>query len=450
MTKGIDLLKGSLFKNIFFFSLPLILSNLLQVFFTMADSAIVGLFSGPSALGSVGSASTLVMLFTGLLIGMGSGVNVLVGKYIGQNNKHRLDQMVHTGFIVSLIFGVLVMICGIFITRPLLELLNTKEELIDGSVRYLLIYMCGMPGLALYNYGNGVYSAMGETKRPVIYLSIAGVINIGLNFLFVVGLKMDCAGVAVGSICAHYTAASLLMISLSKSKSVCSLHANKLKINKSLAVELLKIGIPSGIQYALFSVANLFLQSAVNSFDAVIVEGNAAAANADHLLYDVMTAFYVACASFMSQNYGANNKKRVLNSYFVCLIYSFGLGLLLSLLLIIFGKQFLSLFTTDQAVIEAGMRRIKIMSIAYSLSAFMDCAIAASRGLGKTIVPTALVFCGSGIFRIVWIYTVFAYYKTFESLFILYFFSYIITGILETSYFIYVYKGAFKKHEINT
>ena len=183
MTKGINLLKGSLFKNIFLFSLPLILSNLLQVFFTMADSAIVGLFSGPSALGSVGSASTLVMLFTGLLIGMGSGVNVLVGKYIGQNNKNRLDQMVHTGFIVSLIFGVLVMICGIFITRPLLELLNTKEELIDGSVKYLLIYMCGMPGLALYNYGNGVYSAMGETKRPVIYLSIAGVINIGLNFL---------------------------------------------------------------------------------------------------------------------------------------------------------------------------------------------------------------------------------------------------------------------------
>lgn len=450
MNSKVNLLKGSLFKNIFMFSLPLILSNLLQVFFTMADSSIVGLFSGPKALGSVGSASTLVMLFTGLLMGMGSGVNVLVAKYIGQNNKNRLNQMVHTGFIISLIFGILVMIAGILIVRPLLEILNTKVELIDGSVRYLSIYLCGMPGLALYNYGNGVYSAMGETKKPVIFLSLAGALNIALNFLFVVGLDMSVAGVAIASICAHYTAASLLMISLFNSKEICKLKLSDLKVNKSLAVELLKVGIPSGIQYALFSVSNLFIQSAVNTFDATIVEGNAAAANADHLIYDVMSAFYVACASFMSQNYGANNRKRVLNSYLVSLIYSFGLGLILSISLYIFGREFLSLFTNDINVIDAGMRRIRVLCFAYSLSAFMDCAIAASRGLGRTIVPTALVFLGSGLFRIVWIFTVFKYYGTFESLFMLYFFSYTITGLLETLYFIYSYRKVFKKHEINS
>ena len=444
MTRKISLLSGSLFKNIFIFSLPLILSNLLQVFFTMADSSIVGLFSGPTALGSVGSASTLVMLFTGLLIGMGSGVNVLVAKYIGQNNKNRLNQMVHTGFIITLIFGLLVMLAGMFIVRPLLEILNTKAELIDGSVKYLTIYLCGMPGLALYNYGNGVYSAMGNTKKPVIYLTIAGALNIALNFLFVVGFNMSVEGVAIASICAHYTAASLLMISLSCSKDICSLKLSDFKVNKSLAIELLKIGIPSGIQYALFSVSNLFIQLAVNSFDATIVAGNAAAANADHLIYDVMSAFYVACASFMSQNYGANKKKRVLQSYLVSLIYSFGLGLILSSLLFVFGREFLGLFTKDVLVINAGMRRIKILCLAYSLSAFMDCAIAASRGLGRTIVPTALVFLGSGLFRIIWIFTVFKYYQTFESLFMLYLFSYVITGTLETIYFVYSYRKAFK------
>ena len=183
MNKRNNILNGSLFKNIFMFSLPLILSNLLQVFFTMAASSIVGIYSGPRALGSVGSASTLVMLFTGLLIGMGSGVNVLVAKYIGQDNKHRLNQMIHTGFIITLLFGLLVMLFGIFIVRPLLELLNTKVELIDGSVKYLTIYLCGMPGLALYNYGNGVFSAMGNTRKPVIFLSIAGALNIILNLL---------------------------------------------------------------------------------------------------------------------------------------------------------------------------------------------------------------------------------------------------------------------------
>lgn len=444
MTRRINLLNGSLFKNIFMFSLPLILSNLLQVFFTMADSSIVGLFSGPTALGSVGSASTLVMLFTGLLIGMGSGVNVLVAKYIGQDNKTRLNQMIHTGFIITLIFGFLVMLVGIFIVNPLLQILNTKPELIEGSVKYITIYLCGMPGLALYNYGNGVYSAMGNTKKPVIYLSIAGGLNIALNFLLVVGLNMSVAGVAIASICAHYTASTLLMISLSRNKDICVLRISDLKVNKSLAIELLKIGIPSGIQYALFSVSNLFIQLAVNSFDATIVEGNAAAANADHLIYDVMSAFYVACASFMSQNYGANNKKRVLQSYLISLLYSFGLGLILSVLLYVFGREFLGLFTKDLFVIDAGMRRIKILCIAYSLSAFMDCAIAASRGLGKTIIPTALVFLGSGLFRIIWIFSVFRYYQTFESLFMLYFFSYIITGTLETLYFIYSFRKVLK------
>lgn len=445
MIRRIDSINGSLFKNIFMFSLPLILSNLLQVFFTMADSAIVGIYSGPKALGSVGSASTLVMLFTGLLIGMGSGVNVLVAKYIGQDNKHRLNQMVHTGFIITLLFGFLVLLAGVFIVRPLLEILNTKAELIDGSVTYLTIYLCGMPGLALYNYGNGVFSAMGNTRKPAIFLSIAGALNIILNFIFVVGLNMSVAGVAIASICAHYTAAMLLMVSLNRSKDICVLKVSELKVNKSLAVELVKIGIPSGIQYALFSVSNLFIQSAVNSFDATIVEGNAAAANADHLIYDVMSAFYVACASFMSQNYGANNKKRVLNSYLISLMYSFGLGLILSSLLFVFGREFLGLFTKDILVIDAGMRRIRVLCFAYSLSAFMDCAIAASRGLGRTIVPTALVFLGSGLFRIVWIFTVFKYYNTFESLFTLYLFSYVITGTLETLYFIYTYRKAFKR-----
>ena len=211
------------------------------------------------------------------------------------------------------------------------------------------------------------------------------------------------------------------------------------KPNSQKAGMILSIGVPSAIQYGIFQVANLFIQFGVNSFDATMVAGNSAAANADGLVYDVMAAFYTACSSFIGQNYGAGNKERVRNSYFVSLAYSFGIGLVIGVMLEIFGTQFLSIFTTEQAVVDAGMKRLGIMGFSYCISAFMDATIAASRGLGKSIVPTIIVIMGSCVFRIIWVYTIFAYFKTIPSLYLLYVFSWSITAIVEMIYFKVIY-----------
>lgn len=244
---------------------------------------------------------------------------------------------------------------------------------------------------------------------------------------------------ALASIISQYTSAILILRALFMTKEIYGLKLSMLKPNSQKAGMILGIGVPSAIQYAIFQVANLFIQFGVNSFDATMVAGNSAAANADGLVYDVMAAFYTACSSFIGQNYGAGNKERVRNSYFVSLAYSFGIGLVIGVFLEIFGTQFLSIFTTEQAVVDAGMKRLGIMGFSYCVSAFMDAAIAASRGLGKSVVPTIIVIMGSCVFRIIWVYTIFAYFKTIPSLYLLYVFSWSITAIVEMIYFKVIY-----------
>ena len=442
--KPLCLTEGPLFKNILIFSLPLMLSNLLQVLFNMSDIAVVGRFAGGVALGAVGSTATLVTLFTGFLIGIGSGVNALIAKYIGAEADESTSSSCYASATVSLIAGVLIAVLGIGLSKPFLLLLNTKPDLIDGAVLYIRIYFCGMPALAIYNFGNGVLSADGDTKRPLIFLSIAGVLNVGLNLLFVIVFNMSVAGVALASIISQYLSAFLIIFALCRTNRPYKLDFRKFKVIGDKVKRVLLLGVPAGFQNAIFAIANLFIQAGVNSFDTVMVEGNSAAANADGLVYDIMAAFYMACTSFMAQNLGAGKKDRLLKCYFVSLIYSFGIGLIMSGLLVLFGKQFLSLFTTEQEVIEAGMKRLYIMGYSYAVSAIMDCAIAASRGLGKTVIPTIIVILGSCVFRIIWVYTVFAYFKTIPSLYLLYVFSWAITAVAEIIYFIIIYKKTTK------
>lgn len=331
------------------------------------------------------------------------------------------------------------MVLGLLFANGILELLHTKDELIEGAALYLRIYFLGMPALAIYNFGNAVFSAVGNTKKPLYYLATAGVINIILNLFFVIVCKLDVAGVALASIISQYTSAILILRALFMTKEIYGLKLSMFKPNSQKAGMILSIGVPSAIQYAIFQVANLFIQFGVNSFDATMVAGNSAAANADGLVYDVMAAFYTACSSFIGQNYGAGNKERVRNSYFVSLAYSFGIGLVIGVTLEIFGTQFLSIFTTEQAVVDAGMKRLGIMGFSYCVSAFMDAAIAASRGLGKSVVPTIIVIMGSCVFRIIWVYTIFAYFKTIPSLYLLYVFSWSVTAIVEMIYFKVIY-----------
>lgn len=435
-----DLCTGSLWKKIFMFSVPLMFTNILQVVFNMSDLAVVGNFVGPIALGAVGSTSILVTLFTGVLIGLAGGINAVTALFIGSGNKTELKQTVHTAALISLAAGVLITVLGIAFSRPILTLMHTKDELINDAVLYLRIYLLGMPALGLYNFGNAVLSASGDTKRPLYYLSFAGVLNVLLNLFFVIVCKMGVAGVAVASILSQYLSAVLILCVLFKSSAAFGLQLKELRITPDKAGRILKIGIPSAFQYALFAIANLFVQTGVNSFDHVMVEGNSAAANADPLVYDMMAAFYTACSSFIAQNYGAKKSDRILKSYLICLLYSFVVGLVLGVGLYLLRYPFLSLFTSDTTVVDAGIRRLSIMALSYSVSAFMDCTIAASRGLGKSIVPTIVVIMGSCVFRIVWIYTIFSHFRTIQSLYLLYVFSWMITAIAEIIYFVIVYR----------
>ncbi|MDE6914920.1 MAG: MATE family efflux transporter [Lachnospiraceae bacterium] len=430
-----DLTKGNLWKQILVFSLPLMISNLLQVLFNMADIAVVGRFAGSIALGAVGSTTTLVTLFTGFLIGMSGGVNVLIARYLGAKKPKDIEEATHTAVIICLLTGIVIMMAGLLFSYPILRLLHTKDELIAGATLYLRIYFLGMPALAVYNYGNAVFSAVGNTKKPLYYLTTAGIINIILNLFFVIVCHLDVAGVALASIISQYVSAILILSALFRSKEAYGLRLSKLRPNAKKASAILTVGFPSAVQYGIFQLANLFIQFGVNTFDATMVAGNSAAANADGLVYDVMAAFYTACSSFIGQNYGARNKDRVRKTYFITLAYSFGAGAVIGLTLELFGRQFLGLFTPEAAVIDAGMKRLVIMGFSYAFSAFMDNAIAASRGLGKSVVPTIIVIMGSCVFRIVWVYTIFAWFGTIPSLYLLYIFSWSITAIVEMIYF---------------
>ena len=435
-----DLTQGSLWKQILIFSLPLMLSNILQVLFNMSDIAVVGRFSGETALGAVGSAAMLVTLFTGFMIGMGGGINVLIARYFGSHNTKALRETLHTGLVLCFLMGLLMMGVGIGLARGLLVLLNTKEELLEQAVLYLRIYFLGLPALALYNFGNGVLSAVGDTRHPLYFLGAAGVGNVALNLFFVIACRMSVAGVALASVIAQYFSGIAIVVFLFRKKEVYGLRFREIRVSARRARSILALGVPAGCQNAIFCIANLFIQAGVNTFDAVVVEGNSAAANADALVYDVMAAVYMACSSFMSQNFGAGIRERVKKSYFICLAYSVGVGFLLGGSLAALGRPFLSLFTTNPQVIEAGLERLTIMGLSYGVSGVMDCTIAASRGLGKAFVPTVLVILGSCVFRVIWVYTVFAYFGTLTSLYLLYVFSWTITGIAEVLYFAGCYR----------
>lgn len=435
-----DLCQGNLWRKILTFSIPLIFSNLLQVLFNAADLAVVGRFAGASALGSVGSTTMLVVLFIGVLIGIAGGMNVLIAQAIGAKNETDIREVVHNSALVSLVFGFLFLLVGWFWGRPILVLLNTKPELLPGAVLYLKIYFLSMPATALYNFGHAVLSAAGDTKRPLYYLTAAGIINVLLNLILVIVFHLGVAGVAIASVAAQYISACLILRALLKSRETFALRLSQLRVQKERIRAILSLGLPSGAQAAVFQFANLFVQRSVNRFSATLVSGNSAAANADGFVYESMAAFYTACACFIGQNYGAGKKDRILKSYFISLTYSILIGALIGFTILGFGREFLSLFTTEADVIDAGMLRLTVMGFSYPLSAFMDSAIAASRGLGKTVVPTFLIIMGCCVFRLIWIYTIFERYQTIASLYLLYVASWSITAIAEAIYFAKIYR----------
>jgi len=430
-----DLTEGSLWGGILRFSIPLILSNLLQILFNMSDIAVVGRFAGPLALGALGSTTTLVVLFTGFLIGLGGGVNVLAARFFGQKHPEEISRAVHTSFLICAAAGLLLTAAGEVFLKSILLLLNTREELLPGAVLYLRIYFLGMPALAVYNFGQAVFSAAGDTRKPLFFLLVSGILNVLLNLFFVLVLGMDVDGVATASILAQYMSAGCIMAALVRVKGPHVFRIRELRTDPEKARAILMIGLPAGLQNMIFSVANLFVQFGVNSFSASMVAGNAAAQNADTLVYNAMAAFYTACGSYMGQNLGAGKRDRVLKSFRISTAYAFGAGLVLGVGIALAGEDFLGIFTSDPEVVANGMLRLKVMGFSYAFSAFMDCTIAASRALGHGAVPTVIVLLGSCAFRVLWVMTVFAYFHTITSLYLLYIVSWAITAFAELVYF---------------
>ena len=436
----IDMCNGSIMDKLISFSLPLMLSGILQLMFNAVDIVVVGRFSGSEALAAVGSTTALINVFTNLFIGISLGANVLAARFYASGKDEEMSETVHTSILLALISGIIMAFLGVIFARICLELMDTPEDVIDLSALYMRIYFLGMPFFMLYNYGAAILRAVGDTKRPLVFLIISGCANALLNLFFVIVCHMDVAGVALASIISQYVSAALILQALLHCKDIYALHPGKLRLDPELTKDILKLGMPSGLQNVIFQFANSFVQMGVNSFDATMVAGNSAATNADAMVYDVMAAFYTACGSFMGQNYGAGKKKRVRNSYLISLAYSFAIGLILGVSLVFFGRAFLSLFTRDAAVMNAGMYRLTIMGFSYCISAFMDCTIAAARAMGKSIIPMFIVIMGSCVFRVIWVYTVFAYFHTIPSLYLLYVFSWSITAVAEILYFIRIYK----------
>ena len=414
-TAQADLTTGPLGKKIFRFSIPLIFSNLLQVLFNMADVAVVGRFAGSTALGAVGSTTIFVSLFTGFLIGLSGGVNVLVAHHFGADDQKNLSDTVHSAALTCAAAGLVLLGIGCGFAGGILRALNTKPKLMDGAVLYLRIYCLGMPALAVYNFGNAVFSAVGDTRRPLYYLSIAGVINVVLNLFFVIVCNMDVAGVAVASIISQYFSAILVTAALLRSRESYCLRLSQLRFHKTRTKAILSIGIPSGLQNAIFALANLFIQRGVNTFSATMVAGNSAATNADALVYDVMQAFYTACGSFIGQNYGAGQIKRCKKTMQLSFLEGAIATFVSVVVLLLSARSLLAIFNSDPEVIAIGYIRLATILPAYVFCLIYEILSGYLRGFGISLAPALLTMLGVCGIRIAWVKFVFPTSMTFQT-----------------------------------
>ena len=424
-----DLTQGRLGKQILFFSLPLMISNVLQVLFNMSDIAVVGRFAGSTALGAVGSTTILVTLFTGFLIGVGTGVNVLVARCFGARSEKDTRATVHTSLLIMGILGILLLALGELFATQMLRLLNTKEELLEGAALYLRIYFLGMPATMVYNFGAALLRAVGDTRRPLYYLFSAGVINVILNLFFVIVCRLDVAGVAIATVISQCVSAVLVVRCMMRESGAVHLELRQLRIWKGRLVQILQVGLPAGFQGVLFALSNVVIQSSINSFGEIVVAGNAAAANIESFVYVSMNAFHQANVSFTSQNLGAGRYDRIrpiLLRAQGCVIV---VGLFLGGAATLFGPQLLGIYSDSDAVIAAGMDRLSIICATHALCGMMDVMVGSLRGLGYSVMPMLVSLIGACGLRLIWITAIFRIpeYHTVQTVYWSYPVSWIIT-----------------------
>lgn len=423
----IDMINGPLFTKILIFALPLILSSLLQLLFNAADIMVVGSFSGEEALAAVGSTGPIVNLLTNLFIGLSVGANVLFARYLGSEQKKEAREALHTALLLSMVSGCFLALIGFLFTKPLLLLMGSPDNVIDLSAIYLKIYFLGMPAMLFFNFGSALLRAMGDTRRPLLFLTLAGIINFLLNLLFVINLHLSVIGVALATILSQLLSAFLLLYCLIKEQGDCHLELSELRFNPIQLQKILSIGIPAGIQSVIFSISNVLIQSSVNSFDYIIMAGNSAAANIEGFVYVAMNAMYQTALSFVSQNYGAKQYARIHRILLTCQGFVITIGLVLGNLVNYFGNQLLALYNTNPEVISSGKVRLEYICTIYFLCGIMDVFTGTIRGLGYSILPTIVSLLGACVFRIIWIMTVFQYYHDIRILYLSYPISWILT-----------------------
>ena len=418
----IDMCNGTIMDKLISFSLPLMLSGILQLMFNAVDIIVIGRFSGSQSLAAVGSTTALINMFTNLFIGISLGANVLSARFYAAGKDKEMSETVHTAITLALISGIIMVFVGLIFAKPVLELMDTPDDVINLSTLYMRIYFMGMPFFMLYNYGASILRAVGDTKRPLFYLIVAGIANAGLNMCLVIIFHLGVAGVAIGTVISQLISSILVLRCLYRSETSYQLRFSKLKIQKEYLKQIFQVGIPAGIQSTVINFSNVLLQSSVNSFGSIAMAGYTAANNIFGFLYVTVNAVTQACMSFTSQNYGVGKWKRMDRVLIDCLIY-----------------------TSNSKVIQCGMEILLYTTVTYFLCGFMDLFPGALRGMGRSGVPMILSIIGTVGTRIVWIFWIFPNHRSLDILFISYPASWIITIVLQVICYYFVRKQLYAK-----
>lgn len=424
----IDMTTGPLLGKICKFAIPLALSSILQLLFNAADIIVVGNFAGSTALAAVGSTGALINLIVNVFIGLSVGTNVLVARYYGSGQRKDLEETVHTSITVSLVGGAILIVIGIILAEPLLLLMGTPADVIDQATLYMRIFFVGMPVNMLYNFGAAVLRSVGDTKRPLYYLVIAGIVNVILNLFFVIVCHLDVAGVAIATVISQAISAALVLICLVRSDGPYSVNLKKLRIKKDKLIGMARIGLPAGFQGAIFSISNVLIQSSINSFGSTVMAGSTAAANIEGFVYVAMNAFHQAALSFTSQNIGAGKFERVNKILASCVFLVSVVGIVLGVGAYLLGTPLLGIYSSDPQVISYGLERMFLVCMPYFLCGIMDVMVGSLRGMGYSVVPMIVSIIGACGLRVLWIYTIFAVNRTLFVLFLSYPVSWAITA----------------------
>jgi putative MATE family efflux protein len=435
--RNIDMCNGPLFGKIFIFALPIMAMYILQLMFNTADMVVVGHFSGSKALAAVGATGSLINLIITLFMGLSVGTTVVVAKDCGANRPDAVSRSVHTSIAVSIIGGLIVMVLGLVLSKPLLQLMGTPEDIIGLSVVYMKIYFISAPANMVYNFAAAILRAAGDSRRPMYYLLITGIIHVIFNLFFVIVLHMGVAGVASATVISEYLSVMLIMNCLSRCDGAIRFMPRKMHIDRSKLKDIVRIGLPAGMQGLLFSISNVLIQSAVNSFGSTMVAASAAAGNVENYIGTTMNAYYNAAISFTGQNMGAKKYNRIDTIAKVCTVLIFATWIIMGGLTVIFGKSLLGIFTSDPEVIKLGALRMNIMMCAFFTCGMMNVYPGLTRAMGYSILPMIATLVGACLMRIVWLATIFTWHPTEVVLFACYPVTWALAGIGQVAIFFY-------------